>query len=90
MNNSVIERVITHKHLGVILESNLDWSKQISNTCLRANHKLSVLRKIKFLNRKTLDLLYKVIVRSIIDYALPIYANTLKLSEIARLEKIQY
>ena len=90
LDNSSIERVNTHKHLGVILESNLDWTKQISNTCLRANHKLSVLRKIKFLNRKTLDLLYKVIVRSIIDYALPIYANTLKLSEIARLEKIQY
>ena len=51
---------------------------------------LNVLRKIKFLDRKTLDLLYKVIVRSLIDYALPVYANTLKVSELARLEKVQY
>ena len=34
--------------------------------------------------------MYKVIIRSIIDYALPIYANTLKMDEIARLERIQY
>ena len=37
-----------------------------------------------------MDLLYKVIVRSIIDYALPIYANNLRVSELARLERIQY
>ena len=51
---------------------------------------MSVLRNIKYLNRRTLDLLYKVIVRSLIDYALPIYANTLRITDIARLERIQY
>ena len=76
LNNQLIDRVNTHKHLGVYLKSNLDWSKQIHETCLRANGKLSVLRNIKCLNRKTLDLLYKVIVRSIMDYAMAIYSNT--------------
>ena len=90
LNNEVIDRVNTFKHLGVYLKSNLDWSVQIHEICLRATRKLSVLRGIKFLNRKTLDLLYKVIVRSLIDYALPIYANSLKVTEIARLERIQY
>ena len=42
------------------------------------------------LSRKTLDLLYKVTVRSVVDYALPVYANNLKQTEIARLEKLQY
>ena len=42
------------------------------------------------LKRKTLDLLYKVTVRSVIDYALPIYANNLKQTEITRLEQLQY
>ena len=68
----------------------MEWTKQINAACLRANQKLSVLRNIKFLNRKTLDLLYKVIVRSIIDYGLPVYANSLKVTEIASLERIQY
>ena len=68
----------------------MDWSRQIHETCLKANRKLAVLRNVKQLKRKTLDLLYKVTVRSVIDYALPIYANTLKQTELARLERVQY
>ena len=63
-NDIYIERVNTHKHLGVYLKSNLDWSTQINDSCLKANRKLSVLRNVKMLKRKTLDLLYKVTVRS--------------------------
>ena len=89
-NDKFIDRVNTHKHLGVYLKSDLCWSTQIHETCLRANRKLAVLRNVKMLKRKTLDLLYKVTVRSVIDYALPIYANTLKQTELARLERVQY
>ena len=49
-----------------------------------------MLRNVKLLQRKTLDILYKIIVRSVIDYALPVYANNLKQTEIARLERLQY
>ena len=76
-NDSFINRVNTHRHLGVYLTSNLDWSTQINDVCLKANRKLAVLRNVKFLKRNTLDLLYKITVRSVIDYALPIYANNL-------------
>ena len=89
-NQTIINRVNTHRHLGVYITSNLDWSMQINDVCLRANKKLSVLRHIKLLKRNTLDLLYKITVRSVIDYALPVYANNLKVSELARLDKIQY
>ena len=37
LNNAVIERVDTHKHLGVFLKSNLELTKQINEACLRAN-----------------------------------------------------
>ena len=89
-NDNVIDRVNTHRHLGVYLTSNLDWSMQINDVCLRANRKLSVLRSVKFLKRNTLDLLYKITVRSLIDYALPIYSNNLKLTDLARLDRLQY
>ena len=79
-----------HKHLGVYLSSTLDWSTQISEVCLKANRKLSVLRSVKLLSRQTLDLLYKLTVRSIIDYGLPVYCTTLKQTELARLDNIQY
>ena len=89
-NDTIIERVNTHKHLGLILTSNLDWSAQITEVCLKANRKLSVLRSVKLLSRQTLDLLYKLTVRSVVDYALPVYYKTLKQTEIARLESLQY
>ena len=89
-NDKQIERVNHHKHLGLILSSTLDWSSQVEQVCLKANRKLSVLRTVKFLNRQTLDLLYKLTVRSIIDYSLPIYCNSLKQTELKRFEDIQY
>ena len=42
------------------------------------------------LSRQTLDVLYKLTVRSVIDYALPVYYKSLKQTDIARLENIQY
>ena len=88
--DTFIERVNTHKHLGLILSSDLDWTQQINEVSLKANRKLSVLRSVKLLNRQTLDLLYKLTVRSVIDYALPIYYKSLKLTDLARLDSIQY
>ena len=88
--DTYIERVNTHKHLGLILTSNLDWGAQIEEVCLKANRKLSVLRSVKLLRRQTLDLLYKLTVRSVVDYALPVYYKCLKITELARLENLQY
>ena len=89
-NNNIIERVNTHRHLGVYLSNTLDWAVQINDVCLKATKKLSVLRNVRFLKRNTLDMLYKITVRSVIDYALPVYANNLKLTELARLDRLQY
>ena len=90
LNDKFIERVNVHKHLGLYLSSSLDWSVQVREVCLKANRKLSVLRSVKLLSRPTLDLLYKITVRSVIDYALPVYFKTMRQSEISRLENLQY
>ena len=63
---------------------------QIDEACLKANPKLSVLRSVKLLNRQTLDILYKTVVRSVIDYALAVYYKTLRQNELQRLENVQY
>ena len=49
-----------------------------------------MLRSVKLLSRQTLDLLYKLTIRSVIDYALPVYYKSLKLTDLSRLETIQY
>ena len=86
----MIDRVNTHKHLGLILTSTLDFSYQVKEVCLKANRKLSVLRSVNMLSRQTLDVLYKLTVRSVIDYALPVYYKSLKQTDIGRLENVQY
>ena len=55
-DENVIDRVNTHKHLGLILTSTLDFSSQVKEVCLKANQKLSVLRSVNMLSRQTLDL----------------------------------
>ena len=49
-----------------------------------------MLRSVTQLSRKPLDFLYKVTVRSVIDYALPLYGNKIKQTELCRLEQLQY
>ena len=89
-DDNFIDRVNRHKHLGVYLSSTLDWNVQLNEVCLKASRKLSVLRSVKILNRQTLDLLYKITVRSVIDYGLPVYFDSLSQTQKMRLEQIQY
>ena len=46
--------IFTNKMLN-----NLDWNTQIYQVCLKANRKLSVLRRVRNIQRNTVDLLYK-------------------------------
>ena len=48
-NDNIIERVNTHRHLGVYLSSSLDWAIQINDVCLKAISCLS-LEMLDFLN----------------------------------------
>ena len=85
-----VERVNEHKHLRIYLSSNLSWARQFHETCLKANRKLAVLRTVKYLKRSTLDILFKVCVRSTLEYGLVIYYHSLTLPQAACLSQIQY
>ena len=67
--------------LGIWLSSTLDWDKQIQATILKANGKLSVLRSVKFLDRATLDLLYKLTIRSVLEYGMIVYHLCFNITE---------
>ena len=90
LNDKFITRVHQHRRLGLWLSSNLDWEKQVQVTCLKANGKLAVLRSVKFLDRATLDLLYKLTNRSVLEYGLVIYYNSLTQNQQLRLSQVQY
>ena len=72
------------------MTSDFSFDAHLHYVCLRANGKLAVLRSVKGLQRKTLDILYKITVRSVIDYALTVYYGTLSEAGKNRLTQIQY
>ena len=59
LNNMIMKSVSEHKHLGITLTTTIDWAKQAHWVCIKANRKLAVLRNVHFLQKKTLDILYK-------------------------------
>ena len=77
-NDILVSRVFQHRHLGIWLSSTLSWQKQIHELCIRANAKLAVLRSVKYLSRSTLDILYKLQIRSLIEYGLVIFFSIIK------------
>ena len=85
-----IGRFVRHKHLGLVLTSTLDWTEHINNISLRANRKLNVFESLWHLGRKTLDILYKLTVRSGLDYGLHMLYNYLTQQLKKRLSQIQY
>lgn len=46
-DDTVIDRVISLKHLGVYLTSTLDWSIQVNYICIKAYMKLNILKSVK-------------------------------------------
>jgi hypothetical protein len=89
-NNSNVDRVFEHKHLGIWLTPTLCWSRHVQHICSKANSKLAILRSVKYLSRSVLDILYKQQIRSVIDYGLLIFYTTLKQADIVKLNRIQY
>jgi hypothetical protein len=72
----------------LIIKASLASGEVSAGAVAKADQKLSVLRSVKLLSRQTLDILYKLTVRSVIDYALAVYYKTLKQTEMS--ESLQY
>ena len=85
-----MEKKLTIEQHSVTSVSYEGVFKQVREVCLKANGKLAVLRSVRFLSRSTFDLLYKLTIRSVVDYGLVVYFHNLKVTEIARLNQIQY
>ena len=70
-SDEVIKVINQHDHLGVTLTPpNLSWRPHILKIHQLASKKLSMLKPLKFkLRRKTVEVLYKSVVRSCLEYA---------------------
>ena len=89
-NGVPVSREPFTKHLGLYLDSNLNFSKHISEAIIKASKGLSLLKYLsKYVSRKVLDLSYKLYVRPHLDYGDIIYHN--QRSDLMNLiEQVQY
>ena len=73
-NGTVVAKMNEQKHLGLILDSSLSFKKHLTEKIIKAKRNLGIIKHISmFLPRKTLDQMYKALVRSHLDYCDIIY-----------------
>ena len=91
VENQYLEVVEEVKLLGVTVSSNLKWHAHVADVCKRAHAKLWLIRRLINLNATTeilLDLYYKQ-VRSLMEYAAPLWSPGLTESDKEELERLQ-
>ena len=68
-DGTVVEKMGEQKHLGLILDSSLSFEKHLNEKIIKAKKNLGIIKHIsRFLPLKTLDQMYKALVRSHLDY----------------------
>ena len=80
------------KLLGLNISQDLTWNKQVEDVLKKSNKRMYFLVQLKRANVPPQDLVlfYKACIRSVIDYAIPVYFHALPLylkNEFIRLEK---
>ena len=70
MSNEPIDVVVQQDHFDVTVTYNLSWRAHVLNIHQKTPKKLNMLKPMKFkLQRRTLEVLYKSVVRSCLEYA---------------------
>ena len=73
-NGTVVAEMNDQKHLGIILDYFLSFKKHLNEKFIKAKKNIGIIKHISiFLPHKTLDLMYKALVRSCLDYCDVIY-----------------
>ena len=90
-NNMVVIQSTTHKHLGMILDTKLDFQEHLKDKLSKISKTIGLLRKLqKILTRHPLITIYKLFIKPHLDYGDIIYDKAYNSSFHQNLEKIQY
>ena len=93
-NGSEVAVKIEHKHLGMILDSKLNFHSHIREAIIKARRGIGIIRFLsKYVSRDVLDQIYKLYVRPHLDYGDIIYHKydpEFKLDFTKKLESTQY
>jgi hypothetical protein len=85
LNGVIVREVQSHKHLGLTFNSTLSWSDHINQIVTKAARCIGLLRRIsRDVPRQCLEILYKSMIRPILEYADIIYdgSNDIQLKRV--------
>ena len=72
----MIKEVEEHKHLGLMLQKNGKWTKQVNEMKIRAAKRTDILRGyMHYLGRRSLERLYLTYIRPILEYGNIVWDN---------------
>ena len=90
-NKNVVLQTSLQKHLGMLLDTKLNFGEHLKTIFQKINKNIGVLRKFETLPLKTpLIIIYKSFVRRHLDYGDMIYDQTFNMSFQQKMETIQY
>ena len=87
-DNTVVIQSTNHKHIGMILNTNLDFQEHLKDKLSKISKKIRKLQKL--LTRASLLTIYKSFIRPHLDYGDIIYNKAYNSSFYQNLEKIWY
>ena len=89
LDNTQLTQVHTHRHLGLVIQSDLRWNNHIHNKINKARKTLFLLNRLRHtLNKTALTRIYKTYIRPILEYA-SLSLSNLPLSLHDKLERFQ-
>ena len=90
INGIAVPRTTETKHLGVTITESLKWSMHIRTTIHRLNHRVFILKRLAYRtgSRDLVSIMYKGLVRPILEYAAVVWDACPK-SDVIALERLQ-
>lgn len=91
LGNSTIDTVNTVKLLGVHLSNKLTWDDHVNEITSKAGRRLWALRRLAQFgfSEKELVTFYKSTIRSVVEYAAPLWTSAISKALILDLERVQ-
>ena len=86
-----MEHVLETTLLGVIVSNDLKWVKNTSYICLKVRRKLWILRRLLMLNLDRFEMfdVYAKEIRSILEYAVPVWHSSITKKQSSEIESVQ-
>ena len=87
--HEIVENVTEHKHLGLIVRSDLTWSSHINSLVTKSMKMVNIMKYLQFrLSRKSLEILYFSFIRPTLEYGAIVW-DSCTANQSEQLENVQ-